>query len=85
MIESRCGIICSECTFREQFNCTGCSNITQPAWGQCEVKSCCESREKAHCGQCQSFPCQVLENFSYDPVHGDNGFRIGQCKKWNGD
>ena len=27
MVESRCGILCSECEYREQVNCKGCVSI----------------------------------------------------------
>lgn len=82
MIESRCGIVCSECTYREEFNCTGCVNIAVPAWGQCDVKICCESKNLQQCGECGSFPCSMLNEFAYDKEHGDDGKRIQQCKKW---
>lgn len=32
MIESRCGILCSECSYREQMNCKGCITIEKPFW-----------------------------------------------------
>ncbi len=82
MIESRCGVVCSECDYREQFNCSGCVNIAVPAWGQCEVKICCENKKLQHCGECDTFPCMQLNQFAYDAEHGDNGLRIEQCKKW---
>ena len=41
--ESRCGLLCSECAYREQMNCAGCVHIQKPFWGDsCPVKSCCE-------------------------------------------
>ncbi|WP_411682290.1 DUF3795 domain-containing protein [Clostridium thailandense] len=83
MIESRCGIICSECKYKEQMNCKGCVHISKPFWGeQCPVKFCCEDKELSHCGQCSSFPCDLLKQFAYDKEQGDNGKRIEQCKKW---
>ena len=52
MIESRCGILCSQCSYREQTGCKGCVNIEKPFWGEgCPVKSCCEAKGE-HCGQC---------------------------------
>ena len=30
MIESRCGILCSQCTYKEQTGCRGCVNIEKP-------------------------------------------------------
>ncbi|MCL2753395.1 MAG: DUF3795 domain-containing protein, partial [Defluviitaleaceae bacterium] len=39
MIESRCGILCSECEYRESMNCGGCVKIAKPFWGDfCPVK-----------------------------------------------
>lgn len=33
MMESRCGILCSECAYREQMGCAGCVQIQKPFWG----------------------------------------------------
>ena len=83
MIESRCGIICGECGFREQMGCSGCTQIQKPFWGDsCLVKSCYEEKSHAHCGQCASFPCPLLNQFAYDEKQGDSGKRIEQCGKW---
>ena len=83
MIESRCGIKCSECSYKEQVGCKGCLLIEKPFWGDsCPVKSCCESKGKAHCGLCDAFPCDVLKQFSYDEKQGDDGKRIKQCQIW---
>lgn len=83
MTESRCGLLCSACEYREQMNCKGCVSIEKPFWGEsCQVKSCCEGREKDHCGQCAEFPCALLQQFSYDAAQGDDGKRIEQCKQW---
>lgn len=83
MIESRCGILCGECAYREKMNCKGCSNIEKPFWGEdCSVKTCCESKKLAHCGECNEFPCDMLRQFAYDKEQGDNGKRIEQCKIW---
>lgn len=54
MIESRCGILCSECIYREQTGCAGCVHIKKPFWGDsCPVKSCGEEKTYEHCGQCE--------------------------------
>lgn len=82
MIKSRCGILCSECKYKDQMGCKGCAQIAQPFWGECPVKNCCEQKGHAHCGQCASFPCDLLHQFAYDPKEGDNGKRIEQCRKW---
>lgn len=83
MIESRCGILCSECEYIEKMNCAGCINIAKPFWGDnCPVKSCCEKKEKEHCGQCDCFPCDLLNQFAFDKEQGDDGKRIQQCEIW---
>ena len=33
MIESRCGLLCGVCEYREQMNCGGCIAIAKPFWG----------------------------------------------------
>lgn len=33
MIESRCGIKCGSCAYKEQMGCTGCLHIQKPFWG----------------------------------------------------
>jgi len=83
VIESRCGIVCSECKYKEQVNCKGCVHIDKPFWGEsCPLKSCCEGKELSHCGKCDDFPCDLLNQFAYDKEQGDDGKRIQQCKKW---
>ena len=64
MIESRCGILCSECKYRELMHCKGCINIDKPFWGEyCPVKSCCENNGIEHCGICDNFPVMYLPDF----------------------
>jgi len=83
MIESRCGIVCSECSYRESMGCIGCANISKPFWAEsCPVKSCCEGKMFTHCGECSDLPCKILTAFAYDKEQGDDGKRIEQCKKW---
>lgn len=83
MVESRCGILCSECEFKEKMGCQGCLQIDKPFWGDsCPVKTSCESREHEHCGQCSQFPCGLLNQFAYDEKQGDGGKRIEQCRCW---
>lgn len=61
MIESRCGLLCSECEYKVQMNCGGCVHIKKPFWGEsCPVKACCESKEKEHCGHCGEFPLSLI-------------------------
>ena len=32
--ESRCGLLCSQCSFRESMGCKGCVQIDKPFWGE---------------------------------------------------
>ena len=83
MIESRCGIVCTECEYSRKMNCGGCVHIEKPFWGDtCPVKHCCESKGLLHCGACGDFPCNLLNQFAYDKEQGDNGQRIEQCREW---
>ena len=83
-IQSRCGILCGECGYRESMGCKGCVNIDNPFWGECPVKTSCEGKGHEHCGQCAEFPCKQLNDFAYDKEQGDDGKRIEQCKRWAG-
>ena len=84
MVESRCGIVCSECEYKEQVGCQGCVNIEKPFWGEmCPVKKCCEEKKNMHCGMCSQFPCELLNQYAYDEEQGDDGKRIVQCRCWH--
>lgn len=83
MIESRCGILCSECEYKQKMNCKGCTLIEKPFWAEsCPLKTCCETKTHNHCGQCSEFPCNLVNQFAYDKEQGDDGKRIEQCKAW---
>ncbi len=82
MIESRCGILCEECGYREEMNCKGCVNITDPFWGPCPVKACVQEKALEHCGMCSAFACALAKQFAYDEKQGDEGKRLRQCRKW---
>lgn len=84
MMESRCGILCTECVYRERMGCVGCLAIEKPFWGEsCPLKACCEEKRMGHCGECGEFPCEMLNRFAYDEKQGDNGKRIEQCRSWH--
>ena len=83
MIESRCGLLCSECKYRETMKCAGCIAIKKPFWGKsCPVKTCCENKKLENCGFCARFPCKQLHEFAFDPAEGNEGTRIEQCQDW---
>ncbi|MEG0492699.1 MAG: DUF3795 domain-containing protein [Clostridia bacterium] len=83
MIESRCGLLCSECKYRETMKCEGCIKISKPYWAKtCPIKTCCEGKKLVHCGQCDKFPCKQLHEFAFDPATNEEGTRIEQCTDW---
>jgi hypothetical protein len=83
MIESRCGILCSECEYQIGMGCTA---IEKPFWGDsCPLKACCEGKGLEHCGRCDGSPCELLIGFAFDENRGDGGRRIEQCKAWCGE
>lgn len=85
MIDTRCGLRCEGCEWKEPCNCGGCvATNGNPFHGQCPVAVCCQDKGLVHCGECLDFPCDLLSQYSSDPEHGDNppGARIEQCRKW---
>ena len=83
MIETRCGLLCSECSYKESHNCGGCIETKgNPFHGECPVAVCCQNKGFTHCGECPDIPCELLTQYSYDKEHGDDGKRIEQCKEW---
>ena len=87
MIDTRCGLHCDGCSFKKSHNCKGCIETNgHPFHGECPVAICSQSKGFVHCGECPLIPCELLTQYSCDPVHGDNppGARIIQCKKWAG-
>ena len=87
-VQSRCGLLCKWCEYREQFNCGGCTAMNGKApWGHgdCDVAKCCQDKGYAHCGECADMPCENLRGLSYgDDEHNDKpeGARIAVCRAW---
>ncbi len=86
MIDSRCGLKCSSCSFRQPCNCGGCiDTMGNPFHGKCPIADCCQKKGQEHCGECGNIPCEKLFEYSYlDREHGDipQGSRIMECRKW---
>lgn len=86
MIDSRCGLHCSGCTWRESHGCGGCIETNgHPFHGECPIAICCQNKGLTHCGECDIMPCDKLYAYSYlDPEHGDRpqGARVEQCRRW---
>ncbi len=80
-IESRCGLLCSECSFREPCSCGGCAATNgHPFHGECPVAKCCQDKGYAHCGQCPNLPQFCGETVC--PKKDANGFTpCNGCEK----
>jgi len=85
-VQSRCGLLCKWCTYKESNGCGGCVETNgHPFHGECPVAKCCQGKGYAHCGECPDMPCALLRQYSFDdPEHGDNppGSRTEVCKAW---
>ena len=85
-VQSRCGLLCDGCTYKDSHGCTGCIALNgKPFWGECPVAKCCQDKGYTHCGECPDIPCDILKDFSCsDGEHCDNpkGARIEMCKAW---
>ena len=84
-VDSRCGLHCDTCGWKEPCGCGGCIETNgHPFHGECPVALCCQEKEILHCGLCDAFPCALLLQYTNDPEHGDTppGARIEQCKRW---
>lgn len=80
-----CGLNCEVCSYREKMNCPGCQQCGgEMFWGKCEIAACCISKELENCGKCETFPCENLKKFAFDPEQGDNGKRIENLKSVQG-
>ena len=86
MIDTRCGLRCEGCYYKDAYSCGGCIDTQgHPFHGECPVAVCCQQKGLVHCGQCPDIPCALLRQYSIeDPEHGDTppGARIEQCKRW---
>lgn len=86
MIDSRCGLHCTGCEWKESHGCGGCIETNgHPFHGECAIAICCQEKGFVHCGECNIIPCNKLHAYSYlDSEHGDNpqGARVSVCRHW---
>ena len=86
MIDSRCGLHCTGCAWKESHSCGGCIETNgHPFHGECPIALCCQDKGLTHCGECDIIPCDKLYAYSYlDPEHGDKpqGARVEVCRRW---
>ncbi len=87
-VQSRCGLLCSACGFRDTCGCGGCIETNgHPFHGECTIAVCCQGKGYVHCGLCPDMPCEKLYAYScLDKEHGDNppGARLGVLRFWAG-
>ena len=85
-IQSRCGLLCGMCSFKDSHDCIGCIGLGgKPFWGECPVAKCCQYKGYSHCGECADIPCGLLSAFSCgDSEQSDKpaGARIEVSKAW---
>ncbi|HBL84175.1 MAG: hypothetical protein A2Y17_12995 [Clostridiales bacterium GWF2_38_85] len=56
-IESRCGLLCGSCDYKESCGCGGCIETNgHPFHGECPVAKCCQDKGFTHCGECPDIP-----------------------------
>jgi len=61
-VQSRCGLLCKWCTYRESHNCGGCIETNgNPFHGECPVAKCCQEKGYTHCGKCDNLPGECSE------------------------
>lgn len=86
MIDSRCGLHCTGCSWKDSHGCGGCIETQgHPFHGECPIALCCQDKGLVHCGECDIVPCDKLYEYSYlDPEHGDKpqGTRVAMCRRW---
>lgn len=86
LAQSRCGLLCDTCAYRESHGCKGCIALMgSPFWGDCPVAHCCQDKGLDHCGRCGDVPCETLCDFSCkEGEHCDkpSGQRIRQVLAW---
>lgn len=86
MVDSRCGLHCTGCSWKNNSNCGGCIKTNgHPFHGECSIAVCCQRKGYVHCGECNIIPCDNLYKYSYlDLEHGDKppGLRVEVCRRW---
>mgnify|MGYP006288394423 CR=1 FL=1 len=63
---SFCGIYCGGCkNYKENMNCMGC-RYEESMLDDCPTRTCAIEKDLLHCGECEDFPCSVLNDFYED-------------------
>ena len=80
---SYCGIYCGKCSnYKQNMNCLGCREELN-LLVDCPTRACAEKRKLLHCGECESFPCEMLEKWYNDgnPLHLQAYYNILEINK----
>ena len=84
---SMCGIDCDACKFKKENKCEGCRISAakgECVWGgRCELHDCVVEKKLSHCGKCQSFPCQKLQDAHSNENPEGNGIEIENLRALN--
>lgn len=63
---SFCGIYCGACkNYKKNMNCMGC-RYEKELVNDCPTRLCAFKKGLLHCGECENFPCDELNNFYND-------------------
>ena len=83
MTLSSFGIDCDACKFKIESGCSGCHTLKgKPFWADddaCGLYTCAYDKKLHDCGKCESFPCQMLEEWA-NSEEDENGQRIKNLK-----
>ena len=80
---SYCGIYCGSCkNYKQNVNCAGCRE-EKVLLSDCPTRVCAAKKGYLHCGECDIFPCDELDNFynSGKEIHKQAYFNILEIKR----
>ena len=79
-VQSRCGLLCKWCTYRESHGCGGCVETNgNPFHGECPVAKCCQDKGFAHCGECGDLPGECADP-DCKRIDANGFYECGGCK-----
>lgn len=80
-VQSRCGLLCKWCTYRESNGCGGCVETNgHPFHGECPVAKCCQDKGYSHCGECVDLPGECAEP-NCKKIDANGFYGCGGCDK----
>ncbi len=80
-VQSRCGLLCRWCTYRESLGCGGCIETNgNPFHGECPVAKCCQDKSHTHCGECADLPSECSDA-NCQKANSEGFYPCGDCEK----